>query len=108
VPNGSAEKEFIQTLGGYFVTWNHTNNTISGTYPSIKNTTGEIVTNTPVELEEPADNGRTWSVQYWFNFSSQSMKTALYEHTEFYRLLNKAGMVQEGSPDILFLNKNEL
>ncbi len=107
VPNGSAEKEFIQTLGGYFVTWNHTNNTISGTYPSIKNTTGEVVTNTPVELEEPADNGKVWNVQYWFNFRSQNMKSALAQNTEFFRLLNKAGLIQDGSPDILFINKNE-
>ncbi|MDP3432698.1 MAG: fasciclin domain-containing protein [Bacteroidota bacterium] len=69
--NASAGKEIIRTLGGRFITWDHSNNTIQGTYPS---TVGYKGTNvgicTPVPLNEPADNGKSLSVNYWFNFGN--------------------------------------
>ncbi len=69
VSGGSAGKETIQTLGGRYITWDHSNNTIQGSRPSTIGYDGEeAVTSTPVRLEEPADNGKVWSVNYWFNF----------------------------------------
>jgi uncharacterized surface protein with fasciclin (FAS1) repeats len=66
---GSDDKELIRTLGGNFITWDHTDNTIRGTRPSTIGFQGDsVVVNTPVLLEEPADNGSTWSVRHWFKF----------------------------------------
>ncbi len=63
-------KEIIRTLGGYNITWNHTSNTIQGPYPCTKGYKSDItVTCSPVPLDEPADNGKTLTVGYWFNFT---------------------------------------
>lgn len=65
----NAGRQIIRTLGGRNITWDHTSNTIRGTLPSTEGyRSGIPANNTPVLLEEPTDNGRTWSVRYWFNF----------------------------------------
>lgn len=64
-------KEIIKTLGGKNLTWDHSNNTIQGTYPSTFGYKGDtLVTCTPVPLDEPADNGFSLSVKSWFNFGN--------------------------------------
>ena len=69
MPDGSANKEIIRTLGGKNITWDHSNNTIRGTLPSTVGYKGDIAaTNFPVLLDEPTDNGKTWTVGHWFNF----------------------------------------
>ncbi len=65
----SDNKELILTLRGNYITWDHSDNTIRGTRPSTFGYNGnEVVTCTPGALEEPADNGKVWSVNYWFKF----------------------------------------
>ncbi len=67
--NQGAEKQIIRTLGGKNITWDHASNTIRGTLPCTEGYKSRIVTTcTPAELGEPTDNGRSWSVRYWFNF----------------------------------------
>jgi uncharacterized surface protein with fasciclin (FAS1) repeats len=66
----SADRQIIRTLGGRNITWDHTSNTIQGPYPCTEGYKSRITTTcTPVPLDEPTDNGKTWSVNYWFNFS---------------------------------------
>jgi len=63
-------KETIRTLGGNIITWNHTDNTIQGTYPCTKGYKSNIVvTCSPVQLDEPTDNGTTLTVGSWFRFT---------------------------------------
>jgi uncharacterized surface protein with fasciclin (FAS1) repeats len=65
----SNNKEYIRTLGGNTITWDHSNNTIRGTRPSTIGYNGDVVAvSTPIQLDEPADNGKTWSINYWLNF----------------------------------------
>ncbi len=107
-PNGSANKEFIRTLGGKYITWDHSDNTIQGTSPCTIGYNGLIpVTCSTVPLDEPADNGKAWSVNYWFNFSNRNFQAVLSQNTKFYSLLKKAGLVNEESAEIRFLDKNE-
>jgi len=69
--NASTGKEIIRTLGGRYVTWDHSNNTIQGTYPGTFGYKGDIVTiSSPVPLNEPTDNGKSLAVDYWFNFGN--------------------------------------
>ena len=69
VPNAAGNKETFRTLGGKTITWDHSNNTIRGTQPCTIGYKGmEVVNCTPFPLDEPADNGKTWAVSYWFNF----------------------------------------
>jgi hypothetical protein len=66
---GNDNKEVIRTLGGKNITWDHSNNTIRGALPSTVGYMGnEIATCSPFPLDEPADNGKVWSVSHWFNF----------------------------------------
>lgn len=59
----------IKTLKNKTITWDHSNNTIRGSKPCTYGYNGrEIVICTPVVLEEPADNGKSWRVNTWFNF----------------------------------------
>lgn len=67
--NPGASKEIIKTLGGNTITWDHTNNTIQGTLPSTFGYKGTVqVTCTPFPLDEPTINGKSLTVQTWFNF----------------------------------------
>ncbi|HEY3372662.1 MAG TPA: fasciclin domain-containing protein [Prolixibacteraceae bacterium] len=67
--NGGVTKEIITTLGGNTLTWDHSSNTIKGTLPSTFGYKGNMnVTCTPFPLDEPADNGKSLTVKYWFNF----------------------------------------
>lgn len=68
---GSDNKEIIKTLGGNTLTWDHSNNTIQGTVPSVFGYQGNIVvTCSPFALDEPTDNGKSLTVQSWFNFGN--------------------------------------
>lgn len=69
VPGNDPDKVVIRTLTGKTITWNLSNNTIQGTRPSTIGYNGRVqVTNSPAPLDEPTDNGDSWSVRYWFNF----------------------------------------
>lgn len=69
--NAGATKEIIKTLRGNNLTWDHSNNTIQGAFPSTFGYRGDIVvTCSPFALDEPADNGKSLSVKYWFNFGN--------------------------------------
>lgn len=69
--SSSSDKETIRTLSGKYITWDHSNNTIRGAFPSTFGyRSKEIVTCFPAPLNEPADNGKVWSVNHWFNFGN--------------------------------------
>jgi len=69
VSGGTGNKQLIRTLRGNMITWDKSDNTIRGTLPCTIGYNGFITTtSTPVQLQEPADNGKVWSVEYWFNF----------------------------------------
>jgi hypothetical protein len=69
VAGGTGNIEQIRTLRGSTITWDHSNNTIRGARPCTIGYNGFTVTTcTPVPLYEPSDNGKVWSVEYWFNF----------------------------------------
>jgi uncharacterized surface protein with fasciclin (FAS1) repeats len=62
-------KQTIRTLGGRNIIWDHMTNTIRGTLPSTEGYNSNVTAIcTPVLLEEPTDNGKTYSVRHWFRF----------------------------------------
>lgn len=68
VPNGDPNKRSFQTLGGEYITWDLSKNTVWGDLPCRIWNTGEIVDCIPVPFGEPTDNGKAYSVKYWFSF----------------------------------------
>lgn len=108
LPSGSANKEFIRTLGGNYIIWNNTDNTVRGTLPSTIGYNGDVIkTCYPVQLDEPADNGEVWSVRYWFNNENAGMRAVLSGYPEFFKLLLKAGLFDSHSAGYTFLDRSE-
>lgn len=107
LPNGSANKEFIPTLGGNFLIWNNAENTVQGNIPSTIGYNGEIETVcTPVPMAGLYE-GQDWSVQYWFNFSYLSMTTVIARHKGFFNLLKEAGLFNVAQSRITFLKEDQ-
>ncbi len=108
LPDGSANKEFIPTMGGQYIIWDHANNTVRGPRPSTVGYNGDVVTTPiPAHLDEPCDNGEAWSVRYWFNAGERNMRAVLSQYTEFFRLLLKAGLFDPYSATTSFLDRDE-
>jgi hypothetical protein len=71
VSGGTGNKQLIRTLRGNTITWDKSANTIRGTLPCTIGYNGLVTTTcSPVQLLEPTDNGKVWSVGYWFNFGN--------------------------------------
>jgi len=67
----TVNKEIIRTLQGKILTWDHSNNTIQGTFPSKFGYKGDVpIVCNPFPLDEPADNGKSLTVKGWFNFGN--------------------------------------
>ena len=108
LPDGSANKEFIRTLGGNYIIWNHLENTVRGSLPCTVGYNGDVVkTSHPAQLHEPSDNGEVWSVRYWLNNENADMRTLLSRYPEFFSLLLKAGLFDPYSTGQTFLDRNE-
>ncbi|MCF8224910.1 MAG: fasciclin domain-containing protein [Bacteroidales bacterium] len=108
LPNGSANKEFLPTMGGNYIIWNNSESTVRGSLPSTIGFNGEVVMiNNPVMLKGPHENGEAYSVKYWFNFENKSMQSILWRYPEFFSLLSKAGLYDHGSHDFTFIDHNE-
>ncbi len=105
LPNGSANKEFIRTLGGNFIIWNNSDGTVQGDLPSTIGFNGvDVEPNPYTSMDEPASNGKAWSVRYWFNFGNRGLLEVLLEHPRFFSLVQQTGLYGHGFP---FLNSNE-
>ncbi|MFC2089627.1 fasciclin domain-containing protein [Bacteroidota bacterium] len=93
LPDGSANKEFIPTMGGNYIIWNNSDNTVRGSLPSTIGFNGDVeVSNTANRMAGRSDNGEVYSVDYWFNFDNKSMQTILWRYSKFFSLLTKAGI----------------
>ncbi len=109
VPNHSASKEFIETLGGNYLIWNNLDNTVQGTNPNTYGYDGDsLLFYNPVLFEEFADNGKSWMVKSWFSFSIIDIYTLLTSRYRTFRdLLEKAGLYDPKLYDFPFLVKGE-
>jgi uncharacterized surface protein with fasciclin (FAS1) repeats len=107
-PTGSANKEFIPTLGGNFLIWNNSEGTVSGTRPNSFGYQGDSAIHySPVPLEEPADNGVAWQVESWFSQVRTEMYGALSAYPSFMNLLRQAGLYDEKLYSFPFLTEGE-
>jgi uncharacterized surface protein with fasciclin (FAS1) repeats len=107
-PTGSANKEFIPTLGGNFLIWNNLKGTVSGSRPNTFGYQGDsLIFYNPVPLEEPVDNGTTYQIKSWFNHVKTEMFGALSAYRYFMDLLTKAGLFDEKLYSFPFLTEGE-
>lgn len=107
-PKYLADKEFIETLGGNYIIWDHENGSISGAKPNVFGFKGDsLIDITVSELPEPADNGVTFEVSTWFRHSSTDMFSALSGYPHFKDLLEKAGLYNPRLYAFPFLSEGE-
>ena len=107
-PTGIPRKEFIETLGGNYIVVNNVTNVVSG---SARSTFGymnaEQVDIIPTLIFQ-ADNGSTYNVPHWFNFSTADLYSTISSRfPEFHNLLVTAGLADVSNYRYTFLSDDE-
>jgi uncharacterized surface protein with fasciclin (FAS1) repeats len=108
-PRGIAKKEFIKNLAGNFLIINNETGEVTGTARTMNGFRGSIpVTNYPAQISTDADNGITYDVDDWFNFSATTLflKLSTY-YPDFHNLLRKAGLSLDREYRYSFISDNE-
>nr|MDA3818118.1 hypothetical protein [Prolixibacteraceae bacterium] len=96
-PKGTAQKEFLETLGGNHIIWNNKNNSVSGTTQSYTAYRGggenDTITIHPEVISNNADNGMTYEVDALFKYLGGDLYGKLTENApKFAELLVKADL----------------
>lgn len=112
-PKGTAQKEFLQTLGGNHIIWDNSDNSVSGTSPSSTKYRGgnetDKITIYPEVISNNADNGTTYEVKGLFKYSSgvlyEKLKIAAPKFTE---MLVDAGLAINQEARIKFISMIDL
>jgi uncharacterized surface protein with fasciclin (FAS1) repeats len=107
-PTGIPRKEFIETLSGNYLVINNVTNVVSG---SDRTTFGyknaEYVDMIPTLIFE-GDNGSTYKVPHWFNFTSSDLYAAISaQYPAFHNLLVAAGLADVRNYKYTFLSDDE-
>jgi uncharacterized surface protein with fasciclin (FAS1) repeats len=109
-PDGSADKEFLRTLGGNYIIVNNIDGTAQGTSPSKYGYEGvEEITIYPERYQEYTDNGQVFTVNGWFYFDNLVTYVGLIltRYPEFLDLLEKAGLYDPVYYSLNFLIEGE-
>jgi uncharacterized surface protein with fasciclin (FAS1) repeats len=107
-PRGIAKKEFIKNLAGNFIIINNETGEVTGTAPTTQGYRGIPVTNYPEQISTNADNGTTYDVDDWFNFSATTLFLKISTtYPDFHRLLQKAGFSLDREYRYSFISENE-
>jgi len=92
-PSGQPKKEFIKNLAGNYIVFDNETGIVSGTGRTSVGYKGNIYApNYPTQISDNADNGITYDIENWFEFSSGNIYNiikGIYPH--FHSLLRKAG-----------------
>jgi len=94
-PDGTADKEFLRTLGGNYIIVNNIDGTAQGTSTSKYGYEGvEDITIYPELYQDYTDNGKVYKVNGWFYYTNivSFAGLILTRYPEFLALLEKAGL----------------
>jgi uncharacterized surface protein with fasciclin (FAS1) repeats len=107
-PRGIARKEFIKNLSGNFLIVNNETGEVTGTSPTTQGYRGTTqVVQYPDQISVNADNGITYALGDWFNFSASTIYILISTYyTSFHSLLRKAGLSQDREYRYNFLSDN--
>jgi uncharacterized surface protein with fasciclin (FAS1) repeats len=109
-PKGIARKEFIRTLGGNYIVVDNVTKIVSGTLPTTEGYNGsKIVDVIPSQITMETDNGKTYEISNWFNFTAASIYSKLSSSSSFssfHSLLKKAGLADTLHSSYTFLNNS--
>lgn len=108
-PKNLAKKEFLETLAGNYVMFDHENGTVQGSIPSTYGYSYDSAISVFYQkLEEPTDNGITVSSNGWLkNGNTDVFNTLQSGYPKFLTLLDKAGLASKSNLKITMLSDGE-
>ena len=108
-PKGIARKEFIKNMAGNYLIINNVTKEVSGTAPSKYGYRGNRdVKVFPTKISTNSDNGNTYEISNWFNFSvSDIFNTISGSYPRFHALIKKAGYTQDKLSKYSFMSDNQ-
>ncbi|HEY3369353.1 MAG TPA: fasciclin domain-containing protein [Prolixibacteraceae bacterium] len=108
-PKGVARKEFIKNLAGNYLIVDNVTKEVSGTAVSKFGFRGiKDVHVIPTKISTNSDNGTTYDISSWFNFSvSDIFNTISANYPKFHALIKKAGLTQDALGKYSFMSDNQ-
>jgi uncharacterized surface protein with fasciclin (FAS1) repeats len=109
-PVGLADIEFIENLGGNYITVNNKEGTVGGNSASTFGFNGDSIIDINVDpYTQDTDNGKVFIVDNWFNFSVGNSYYGLFQsrYPKFLGLLDKAGLYNTSLYNFPFLIDGE-
>jgi len=98
IPMGNAKKEFIRTLGGFYIVVNNNDGTIRGDANNTYGFNGDsVVTVKPELIDVHIENGKTYHINTWLTFTSGGNFFGIISSLfpDFFDLMKKAGLYDE-------------
>ncbi len=108
-PVGIAHKEFIKNLAGNYIILNNQTHEVSGMTATTYGYKGQdIVHVIPHEMNFTPDNGHTYEISNWFNFSGSTLYSKISTvYPNFQALLKKAGLTKDKEYRYTFISEND-
>jgi uncharacterized surface protein with fasciclin (FAS1) repeats len=105
---GIPRKEFIETLGGNYLIVNNITGEVRGSAPTTFGYHNSKVVTVIPTLVKQGDNGDTYDVTNWFNFSSGDIYSIIStNYPAFHNLLVSAGLADTRNYKYRFLSDDE-
>lgn len=108
-PKGVARKEFIRNLAGNYIIIDNVTKEVRGSSPTTYGYRGNRVVNViPRQISTNADNGVTYEIDNWFDFSANSMFNQISAYfVKFHALMKKAGLSDDKLSRYTFISDNQ-
>jgi uncharacterized surface protein with fasciclin (FAS1) repeats len=109
IPRGIARREFIKNLAGNYIIVNNETGEVKGIAPTTFGYKGLLHTTViPDQISTNADNGKTFDVKNWFNFSAPTLYLKISStYPNFHNLLKIAGLTRDKEYRYTFISENE-
>lgn len=109
-PKRLARKEFLLNMSGSYIIVNNSTNEVSGSAKTTEGFQGYVeAPNYPRKVSENADNGTTYEIDNWFNFSSVNIYSNIKTRFPlFFKLLEQEGYAKATTQTITFLSENDV
>ena len=108
-PKGVARKEFIRNMGGNYLIFDNVSKEVKGTGTSTYGYRGVLPVKVfPRKISTNTDNGSTYEIDNWLNFSAVDIFTTISTtYPKFHALIKKAGYSQDKLFRYSFLSDNQ-
>jgi uncharacterized surface protein with fasciclin (FAS1) repeats len=107
-PTGVPRREFIPNLAGNYIVFDWENDLVSGGVNSSFGYNGDsVIYLTPLLMDDPIDNGITYSINGWFDFPQNNIFSIVNNYSGFADLLRRADALDNIRATLKFLSAGE-